>query len=56
MKTYNKPQVAVISINPGCLMEGSLKISETTHESAWTREKQAGKQGGFGQGMWEDMK
>ena len=55
MKTYNKPQVAVISINPGCLMEGSLKISNTTHESAWTREKQTGKQG-FGQGMWEDMK
>ena len=55
MKTYNKPQVAVISINPGCLMEGSLKISETGHTSNWTREKQTGKQG-FGQGMWEDMK
>lgn len=56
MKTYNKPQVAVISINPGCLMEGSLKISDTKYTSdSWTREKQTGKQG-FGQGMWEDMK
>ena len=56
-KTYQTPALECLSLQTTHMLTKSLdKWEEGGDGKALTRDKQAGKQGGFGQGMWEDMK
>lgn len=57
-KTYQTPALECLSLQTTHMLAESLgKYSGGADaDVVLTREKQAGKQGGFGKGMWEDMK
>ncbi|MBR1652907.1 MAG: hypothetical protein IJ692_05900 [Alloprevotella sp.] len=56
MKTYNKPTTNIVLLSTAQVIATSMKFNKDTeneNSNAWTREQ---KSGGFGSGMWEDMK
>lgn len=57
-KTYQTPSIETVALQTTHMLAESLKkFSEGARQDVvLTREKQTEKQGGFGQGMWEDMK
>ncbi len=56
-KTYQTPSIETVALQTTHMLAESLGEWDTGGDGkALTREKQAGKQGGFGKGMWEDMK
>ena len=55
-KTYQTPALECLSLQTTHMLAESLEKWGTGGGEALTREKQAGRQGGFGKGMWEDMK
>lgn len=57
-KTYQTPSIETVALQTTHMLAESLgKYSKGADENVvLTRDKQAGKQGGFGKGMWEDMK
>ena len=56
-KTYQTPSIETVALQTTHMLAESLGERETGGDGvALTRDKQAGKQGGFGKGMWEDMK
>lgn len=56
-KTYQTPSIETVALQTThMLAESFLEKWETGGGEALTREKQTERQGGFGKGMWEDMK
>lgn len=55
-KTYQTPSIETVALQTTHMLAESLGEWDTGGGEVLTREKQAGKQGGFGKGMWEDMK
>ncbi|MDY6297326.1 MAG: hypothetical protein SPL50_03430 [Alloprevotella sp.] len=57
-KTYQTPALECLSLQTTHMLAESLnKYSKGADQNVvLTREKQTEKQGGFGKGMWEDMK
>ena len=55
-KTYQTPSIETVALQTTHMLAESLGEWDTGGGEVLTREKQAGRQGGFGKGMWEDMK
>ena len=55
-KTYQTPSIETVALQTTHMLAESLEKWGTGGGEALTREKQTEKQGGFGKGMWEDMK